>query len=221
MSTAQRRAREKALRRKAILAAAKEVFFEQGISQATVDDVAARAEVSKGTIYLYFPSKESLLAHLLLEGLTLLLRDLRRARQRRAGAPPEEQLRALAGAYLRFAQRRPNYFRLIMAFDRGRFQEQIPQELSARIVARSNQCLGVVSEVLKQGMEAGAFQRADPWLAAGILWAGLNGVLVLFASPVRREMLRVDLEAMFHATCDLLLKGLRNDACPGELAGGP
>ena len=150
-----------------------------------------------------------------MEGLTLLLRDLRRARQRRAGAPPEEQLRALADAYLRFAQRRPNYFRLIMAFDRGRFQEQIPQELSARIVARSNQCLGVVSEVLKQGMDAGAFQRADPWLAAGILWAGLNGVLVLFASPVRREMLRVDLEAMFHATCDLLLKGLRNDARPG------
>lgn len=215
MSTAQRRAREKALRRKAILAAAKEVFFEQGISQATVDDVAARAEVSKGTIYLYFPSKESLLAHLLLEGLTLLLRDLRRARQRRAGAPAEEQVRALADAYLRFAQRRPNHFRLIMAFDRGRFQEQIPQDLSARIVARSNQCLEVVSTVLRQGMEAGVFQQGDPWLAAGILWAGLNGVLVLFASPVRREMLRVDLESMFHATCDLLLKGLRNDVRPG------
>ncbi|MGQ9566990.1 MAG: TetR/AcrR family transcriptional regulator [Anaerolineae bacterium] len=215
MSTAQRRAREKALRRKAILAAAKEVFFEQGISQATVDDVAARAEVSKGTIYLYFPSKESLLAHLLLEGLTLLLRDLRRACQRRAGAPAEEQVRALADAYLRFAQRRPNHFRLIMAFDRGRFQEQIPQDLSARIVARSNQCLEVVSTVLRQGMEAGVFQQGDPWLAAGILWAGLNGVLVLFASPVRREMLQVDLESMFHATCDLLLKGLRNDVRPG------
>lgn len=215
MSTAQRRAREKALRKKAILAAAKEVFFERGISQATVDDVAARAEVSKGTIYLYFPSKESLLAHLLLEGLTLLLRDLQRARRSRAGAPVEEQLRALADAYLRFAERRSHYFRLIMAFDRGRFQEQIPQELSARIVDRSNQCLKVVSEVVERGMEAGAFQRADPWLAAGILWAGLNGVLVLFASPVRREMLQVDLESMFHATCNLLLKGLRNDAGPG------
>ncbi|MGQ9715035.1 MAG: TetR/AcrR family transcriptional regulator [Anaerolineae bacterium] len=215
MSTAQRRAREKALRRKAILAAAKEVFFEQGISQATVDDVAARAEVSKGTIYLYVPSQESLLAHRLLEGLTLLLRDLRRACQRRAGAPAEEQVRALADAYLRFAQRRPNHFRLIMAFDRGRFQEQIPQDLSARIVARSNQCLEVVSTVLRQGMEAGVFQQGDPWLAAGILWAGLNGVLVLFASPVRREMLQVDLESMFHATCDLLLKGLRNDVRPG------
>lgn len=214
MTTAQRRAREKALRKKAILDAAKEVFFEQGISRATVDDVAARAEVSKGTIYLYFPSKESLLAHLLLEGLTFLLRDLRRARQRHATKPPEAQLRALADTYLRFAQRRPNYFRLIMAFDRGRFQEQIPQDLSQRIVARSNQCLGVVSDVVQQGMEDGVFQAADPWLSAGILWAGLNGVLVLFASPVRREMLQVELEAMFRATCDVLLKGLRNDARP-------
>ncbi|NLE77401.1 MAG: TetR/AcrR family transcriptional regulator, partial [Chloroflexi bacterium] len=152
MSTAQRRAREKELRKKSILAAAKEVFFEQGITQATVDDVAERAEVSKGTIYLYFPGKESLLAHLLLEGLTLLLQDLRRTRRSCADLSAADKLRRLAQTYLRFSQRRPNYFRLIMAFDRGRFQEQIPQELGARILARSIQCLKVVSLVIEQGM---------------------------------------------------------------------
>lgn len=213
MTTAQRRAREKALRKKAILAAAKEVFFEQGISQATVDDVAARAEVSKGTIYLYFPSKESLLAHLLLEGLTFLLRDLRRVRQAHGHLPAEGQLRELAKAYLSFSRKRPHYFRLIMAFDRGRFQEQIPPHLSRHILARSNRCLEVVSDVIQQGIQEGSFAPSDPWLSAGILWAGLNGVLVLFASPVRQEMLKVDLETMFQATCDLLLRGLHRDEC--------
>ena len=73
MTTAQRRAREKARRQQEILEAAKEVFFGKGIHRATVDDVAAQAEVSKGTVYLYFQSKESILAHLLLEGLSILL----------------------------------------------------------------------------------------------------------------------------------------------------
>jgi len=212
VSTAQRRAREKALRKKAILVAAREVFFEQGISQATMEDVAARAEVSKGTIYLYFPSKESLLAHLLLEGLTLLQRDLRRARKRHAELPAAQQLRELAKAYLDFAQQRPDYFRLVMAFDRGRFQEQIPTTLSQHILSRSNRCLEVVSDVVQQGAEEGEFATSDPWLSAGIFWAGLSGVLVLFGSPVRRQMLKVDLEEMTQATCDLLISGLHSNS---------
>lgn len=79
MSTAQRRAREKAQRRREILKAARQEFFERGFHHPTVDDVAARAEVSKGTIYLYFVSKEEILAHLLLEGLDLLIGEMEAA----------------------------------------------------------------------------------------------------------------------------------------------
>jgi len=174
--------------------------------------VAARAEVSKGTIYLYFPSKESLLAHLLLEGLTLLQRDLRRAKEQHAELPAAQQLRELAKAYLDFSQQRPDYFRLVMAFDRGRFQERIPTTLSQHILSRSNRCLEVVSDVVQQGAEEGEFATSDPWLSAGIFWAGLSGVLVLFGSPVRRQMLRVDLVEMTQATCDLLISGLRSNS---------
>ena len=69
MTTRARREREKQERRRSILRAARETFFQNGFHHATVDSVAERAEVSKGTVYLYFESKESLLAHLLLDGL--------------------------------------------------------------------------------------------------------------------------------------------------------
>jgi len=52
VSTVQRRAREKENRRRSILDAARTLFFESGFQLATVDEVAARAEVSKGTVYL-------------------------------------------------------------------------------------------------------------------------------------------------------------------------
>src|SRR5438067_10251616 len=43
-----------------ILAAALEVFGEHGLAGARLDDIAKRAGLSKGTIYLYFPNKEEL-----------------------------------------------------------------------------------------------------------------------------------------------------------------
>ncbi len=62
-STAKRRAisdMDKAQRRLDVLNAALDVFFEKGFAAARMDEIAKRAGVSKGTVYLYFPSKEAL-----------------------------------------------------------------------------------------------------------------------------------------------------------------
>src|SRR5207249_12012009 len=48
-------------RRQEILDAAQRVFSERGVSKVTVADIAEAAEVAKGTVYLYFGSKEHLL----------------------------------------------------------------------------------------------------------------------------------------------------------------
>lgn len=67
MSTAERRAREKDERRREILRAAIRCFRQRGYEGTTLDQVAREAEIAKGTIYLYFPSKADLFATLLLE----------------------------------------------------------------------------------------------------------------------------------------------------------
>jgi AcrR family transcriptional regulator len=210
LTTADRRAREKAQRRSEILAAARQEFFERGFHQPTVDDVATRAEVSKGTIYLYFASKEAILAHLLLEGLALLLEEMEEACEPQA-SPPEGTLQALSRAYLDFCQCNPQYFRLIMAFDRGRFEESISRELHNEVLDQSLRGLDLLAQTIERGRAAGVFQIDDPWQAAGSVWAALNGVLVLMAHPLRQRMLRADLETMFQATLELVIRGLKDD----------
>jgi AcrR family transcriptional regulator len=210
LSTAERRAREKAQRRQEILDAARQEFFERGFHRPTVDDVAARAEISKGTIYLYFESKEGLLAHLLLEGLDLLVEQMEAACDPESSQEAECTLQELARAYLRFCQSNPSYFRLIMAFDRGRFEESIPRELYQQVMDKSLQGLDLVARTVEQGKACGAFHVRDPWQAAGSVWAALNGVLVLLAHPLRQRMLRNDLETMFEGTLDLVLRGLKH-----------
>jgi TetR/AcrR family transcriptional regulator, fatty acid metabolism regulator protein len=219
LSTSERRARERAQRRRDILDAARQEFFERGFHRPTMDDVAARAELSKGTIYLYFESKEEILAHLLLEGLQLLLVDMEAACAPQAAKDsgtlprpdPDLVLRSLAGAYLRFCQANPNYFRLIMAFDHGRFEEAISPGLYQEVLDQSLQGLGLAARAIEEGRVLGVFRVSDPWQAAGSMWAALNGVLVLMAHPLRRQMLRSELGTMFQATLDLVLAGLHGD----------
>jgi AcrR family transcriptional regulator len=214
LSTAERRAREKAQRRREILDAARQEFFERGFHQPTVDDVASRAEVSKGTIYLYFESKEEILAHLLLEGLDLLLAQMEAAGSAATGSEADAALRRLANAYLQFCQANPAYFRLIMAFDRGRFEESISRELYQEVLDRSLRGLDLVAQTIRRGKESGVFEVEDPWQAAGSTWAAINGVLVLMAHPLRRRMLKSDLKTMFQATLDLVVRGLQSGRHP-------
>ena len=213
MTTAQRRAREKARRQREILEAAREVFFEKGIHRATVDDVAAHAEVSKGTVYLYFQSKESILAHLLLEGLSILLSQLEAAYAPNEPLSPEERLRQLAEAYWQFAQTHPNYYRLLMALDRGRFRERVPKETYQEILTESTRGLQLVAEAIRRGTVEGIFAADDPLLAAGVLWGALNGALTLMANPVRQEMIPVEPKVVFNETLEVFLRGLRASTC--------
>jgi AcrR family transcriptional regulator len=216
LGTAERRAREKRRRRREILDAARQEFFDRGFHHPTVDDVAARAQVSKGTIYLYFESKEEILAHLLLEGLDLLLHDMQAAydpaHQVAAQSPSphstEAALKALANAYLQFCQSNPSYFRLIMAFDRGRFEESISSELYQQVLDRSLRGLDLLAQTLENGNQKGDLCVQDPWQAAGSVWAALNGVLVLMAHPLRQRILRTNLTTMFQDTLGLVLDGL-------------
>jgi len=210
LSTAARRAREKAQRRQEILNAARREFFDRGFHDPTVDDVAARAEVSKGTIYLYFESREEILAHLLLEGLDLLVEQMEAACHPESSTAAECTVRELANAYLAFCQSNPSYFRLIMAFDRGRFEESISSELHRQVMDKSLQGLGMLARAIELGAHSGVFHVDDPWQAAGSVWAALNGVLVLMGHPLRQRMLRSDLDTMFKATLDLVLRGLQD-----------
>ena len=66
MSSEERRKKEKENRKNSILKAARKLFLERGFKAVTVDQIAAKADVSKGAIYLYFDSKEEIYTQILI-----------------------------------------------------------------------------------------------------------------------------------------------------------
>ena len=208
MPTRARREREKEERRQSILRAAREVFFENGFHRATVDDVAERAEVSKGTVYLYFESKETILALLLLEGLNELVGDLELAYAVAEPLSADERLRRLGWAYLRFFEEEPDYFRLLVAMDRGRFQDSVEPEVYQEVLSTSLEGLDWAGRAIQQGIDEGMFHCCDVRPAASILWATLNGVLEMMGHPLRQEMVGVEREPLYQAALETVIRGL-------------
>ena len=209
-TTVARREREKAQRREDILQAAREVFFERGIDHATIDEVAEQAGVGKGTLYLYFDSKDAILANLLLDGLDLLVNELAAAYAPRESISASMRLLRLAQAYLKFFQNHPPYLRLLLAFDRGGFKESTSDELYAEMLSRSRRGFEWLVRAFEQGKQDGTLVVHHPNRAAALMWAGVNGVLVLLDHPLRREMIGDDVESMYRAMVDALIAGLTN-----------
>lgn len=208
MSIADRRAQERAQRRDDILQAARTVFNEVGWRRATVDAVAERAQVSKGTIYLYFESKEAVLAELALQALTSLAAELAAARDSCSLLQPEQQLRTMGHTYLEFAQNAPDYFRLLTAYDNGDFQQGISRERQQHLIEQSEHTLALVSQVIADGMALGQFAPGDANQVASVLWAALNGALALYSHPVRRLMIPSAIEDFYQQTLDLFMRGI-------------
>lgn len=208
MAAADRRELERARRKQEILQAARAVFARDGYTRATVDAIARRAELGKGTIYLYFDTKEAILAELTLQALAELGEQLQAAAERCSPQHPDQRLHAMADAYLAFAQHAPDYFRLLNAFDHGGFLDGISATLREQILHESNRTLELVTQAIADGAALGLFAAGDARQAASVLWAALNGALALAAHPIRQTLVASDAAGLYRATLEVYLKGL-------------
>src|SRR5689334_14308129 len=106
-----------AQRRSSILQAARAVFARQGYADTVVEDIAAQAGIGKGTLYLYFPSKEQIYLAALLEQARQLDADTRAAVN--AAATWREKLAAYFEVRSRYFQAHQDFLRIYMTEFRG------------------------------------------------------------------------------------------------------
>jgi AcrR family transcriptional regulator len=165
MGIAERRQREKDKRRKEIVLAAEKVFFAKGFENTTIDDIASAAELSKGTIYLYFEGKEDLHDAVVFRGVKLLSGMFREAVDREDTGLGK--VRAIGEAYARFFREHEDYFNALL-----RFQTHKQEVLG------SDDPMMLVIDALRTGIDDGSIrQDIDPVKMAILLWGETTGVM--------------------------------------------
>ncbi|WP_439427837.1 TetR/AcrR family transcriptional regulator [Micromonospora sp. LA-10] len=133
--------------RQRLFVAAVDLIAEQGFSATTVDDIAARAGVAKGTVYYNFESKTVLFEELLRHGIGLLTAEFRTAVE---GLPPLEALGALVRAQLEYIRRYRAFAQLLLS-EMWRTNREWQQTL--RLLR--GEAIAVIADTVKAGVDSG------------------------------------------------------------------
>lgn len=180
MGVTERKEREKQERRKAIIDAAEKVFFSRGVENATMDEVAEIAELSKGTLYLYFKNKSDLLHAIMARALELLYTMFEKAaRKQKLGM---DKIRVIGEAYYEFFKTKPDYYTILLHEEKNPLS---PQELEKNLAM--SQChdtgtkiLELMEKAAQTGMKDGSIRKdLDVKLLPIILWGHSAGILHL------------------------------------------
>jgi AcrR family transcriptional regulator len=159
MGTSERREREKQKRRRDILDAARALFFEKGLRATTIDDIARSTELARGTIYLYFETKEEIYATILMEGLDILHALLVESYDPKTDALTN----LLAGhdAYMRFHDEHPHHHS-VMLIDKLEVCELIPEAARKDLDEKMAKMAQWIEGCLEEGVRSGIFRAMDP-----------------------------------------------------------
>ena len=176
MGIQERKEREKERRRQQIIVAAKRVFSEKGFNKATMEDIAHEAELSPGTLYLYFKNKEELYASLSLRILQYL--HIRVEHVNKEDLPPEEKMDALVEAMYDVYAFDPLILINMFHLQSSETLKNLSPKLMAEIEELSRKSIGAIALIFEQGIDAGLFIDRHPVALADIFWALFSGVIL-------------------------------------------
>jgi TetR/AcrR family fatty acid metabolism transcriptional regulator len=185
-----------------ILRAALKVFARQGVGDFKMIEIARQAEVGKGTLYEYFPSKEKLIAG----SFSLFVEDFARFVENRMISEdnPAEKIKKLIGATCSFYIKEKRNINLM--FDlwgvaiANRRGKQALLEMEGIYTDTIKWLAGIIEDGIKQGL----FNEVDTELAAAMILATLDGL----AFQVALGITRIDNEEIFQNISNIILGGL-------------
>ncbi|GAB4345472.1 MAG: hypothetical protein Kow0099_25780 [Candidatus Abyssubacteria bacterium] len=206
MSTRARTIEDKELRRRRLLDAARELFFERGYRDTTIEMITERAGVSTGAFYLYFKSKEEIYMTLYADGIDIFHSMARQAISW-PGMSALARLSAIAHAYFRFYKEHTEYFEILAFIHMYETKLKERTEMSDLLDAKAIALLRMIEGVIKEGVESGELTPRDTWKTTNVLWGMMDG-LVMLAERKNVMVMGVTLEDLFKEALEIIFYGV-------------
>ncbi|HEU4565838.1 MAG TPA: helix-turn-helix domain-containing protein [Gemmatimonadaceae bacterium] len=193
-------------RPQALLDAAVRLFTTRGYRATRLEEVAAAAGVTKGTIYYYFGGKEELLRQSVEAYVADAFAGIERA-STAAGAHTEERLRAtLHAAWERWL--RPETARLFRLLT-GELRIELPDAFDAAMRAGPMHIWRLVAAILRDGKRCGEVaDDIDPESAARFIASGLMQQALLHADFLERGLATTGADRLFEGAMGVALRGV-------------
>ena len=202
------RRRRKDARPSELTAAALALFVDKGFAATRLDDVAARAGVSKGTLYLYFDSKEALFKAVIEEGMVAALTAAEQRSSDFQGSAADLLQQLLFGWWEQIGKTPMAGVSKLIACESKNFPE-VAQYYHERVINRGR---ALLRAALQRGVARGEFRALDLDSAG----QGVMGPLVVLASSCTSRCSAEQQpppEASLQTLFELLLRGLCGTEC--------
>jgi len=185
----ERRGKEKDNRKKNILKAARSLFFKKGFTKVTVDEIAKTSELGKGSIYLYFNSKEEIYAQILLNDIDGFNEKVDVLLERKSTAA--DLLKELSRLYIDYFLDDSELFRILITYMLQPAKMNLTEKLNAEILNAIARSIDVIGSVLQMGVDTKEFSpELNIKKNQSAFWGLLNGIISLYVfsgSPVNRK----------------------------------
>ena len=196
-----------------ILEAALAIFVERGFRASRLEDVGARAGVTKGTIYLYFRNKEALFVQVVRETIEPFLTEAEHTIAGYDGSA-EELLTLLVHRYwTRLGQDKMAAITRLMQVEGANFPD-LAAFYASEVLGRGRR---IVEQVLQHGVARGELRSVDPAYFADALFAVLELASTQRYTFRRYDTAQLDPTVLVHTALDLLLRGLVTPATPAPV----
>jgi len=177
MGIRERKQRERERRKRQILEAAQLVFPANGFRKTTMEDVAREAELSPGTLYLYFNSKEELYASLTFGFLRRFISRLKHI-DTGSEAEPLQIIKGLLDAMVDVYEMDPAMLIHLVHLQSSETLYDIPVHLKSEFKELFRSSREAIAKVVHKAMSIGRVRAANPLILADILWALFSGVIL-------------------------------------------
>ncbi len=215
MGLEERRKREKENRKNAILKAAWKLFFDKGFKDVTVESIAKKAELSKGSVYLYFKSKEDIYTQILLSDIDKFHKVMANLIQE--GQSSSTMLMGLANIYTDFFMNDRELFRIMMNYMLNTDHMNLPEEIDQLIVKATNKTVDIIEEMFKIGIRSGEFSPdIDLRQKRNAIWGLLNGTISLHLFTGSEEKREERIRSTIQAGLNTFLRGMRAPSGNGQ-----
>ncbi len=199
--------RRKEARPAELISAALDLFVERGFSATRLDDVAARAGVSKGTLYLYFPSKEDLFKAVVRGGIVPAIERAEKLLDEHRGSA-DSLIRDMVKAWwVSVGSTRLGGISKLMISESRNFPE-LAQFYYREVISRVHR---LVAAAVQRGIDDGEFRQVDVDYVKRLVIAPLWLLTVWRFSFDYCESQKLDPLTYLDSHLDLILRGLEND----------
>ena len=209
MGITERKERERERRRQQILIAARRVFSSRGYTRSTMEDIAKEAELSPGTIYLYFKSKDELYASLsvrILQYLNIRLRHVTNQKD----IEPDRYIEALKEAMLDVYEFDPVIVINMFQLQSNDIVKNLTPELKDEIKALSQSSFHIMASIFEDGIRKGVFISRHPNALADVLWGIFSGLILWKESQRHIHRKEDSLKPTLETAFELFSRGIRS-----------